>query len=156
MRVARLAAVLALCAGAAVVVLLGGPSWLSLLVVGTFMLTAPGLVLVEMLRVRDGLLGLVLAMMAGPVVWVVVPTIEVFAGWWAPQATVLAVAGLLALTATVLLLALLRGQSVREVSRHRFRSHQHDKLVVDASGRHRGAFPPPGTRVHSDTQRRQR
>ena len=58
LRVARLVAGLALGASAAVVVLLGGPHWMSLLVVGTFMLASPGLVLVEMLRVRDGLLGL--------------------------------------------------------------------------------------------------
>lgn len=156
MRVARQAAVLALCAGAAVVVLLGGPAWLSLLVVGAFMLAAPGLVLVEMLRVRDGLLGLVLAMVAGPALWVVVSTVEVFVGVWVPQISVLVVSGSLALTATLLLLAVLRGESVLEVSRHRFRSHQHDRTVVDASGRHRGAFPSPGARIQSGTQRRQR
>ncbi|MEP6816645.1 MAG: hypothetical protein ABI873_13955 [Marmoricola sp.] len=150
---ARLVAVLALSASAAVVVLLGGPHWMSLLVVGTFMLASPGLVLVEMLRVRDGLLGLVLSMMVGPVLWVVLSTGQVFAGLWNPRITVLAVAGLLALAASMLLLAL-RGVSVPETSRHRFRSHQHDKVVVDASGRHRGAFPAPGARVQSRIRRR--
>lgn len=156
MRVARMAAVLALSAGAGVVVLLGGPPWLGLLVIGTFMLAAPGLVLVEMLRVRDGLLGLVLAMMAGPALWVVLSTIQVFAGLWIPRIAVLAVAALLAVVATMLMLALLRGERMLQESRHRFTSHQHDKIVVDKSGRHRGAFPSPRARIRSDTQRRQR
>lgn len=147
-RVSRLAAALALCAGVVVVVLLGGPAGLSLLVVGTFMLVAPGLLLIDLLRVRDGLLGLVLAMMAGPVLWVLVSTVEVLAGRWEPRATVLCVAGLLGLMATALLLQVLRPDQAGETPRHRFRSHQHGQVVVVGTGRHRGAFPPPSSPVH--------
>jgi len=156
LRLLRLAAALALCAGAASVVMLGGPPWLRLLVVGTFMLFAPGLVLAEMLRVHDGLLGLVLSMMAGPALWVGLSTVQVFAGLWAPRIAVLAVAGLLVLAATLLLLALVRSHRALEASRHRFRPHQQGKVVVDEFRRHRGAFPSPRAQVRSDTQRRQR
>src|SRR6476619_533386 len=46
---------------------------------------------------------LVLAMMAGPVLWVVLPTAEVFAGVWHPEVTVGVVAVVLAAVASVLL-----------------------------------------------------
>ena len=99
----RLPAVLALSLVALLVVLVGAPGSLGVLLVGAFMLVAPGLLLAELLRVGDGLLSLVLAMMAGPVLWVVLPTVEVFVGAWHPEVTVGVVAVVLAVVAAALL-----------------------------------------------------
>ncbi len=99
----RLPAVLALSLLALVVVVVGSPGVLGVLLVGTFMLVTPGLMLAELVRVGDGLLSLVLAMMVGPVLWVLLPTLEVFAGVWHPEATVGFVATSLGLVAAVLL-----------------------------------------------------
>ena len=84
----RLPAVLTLSLLALLVVLVGAPGGLAVVLVGAFMLAAPGLLLAEVLPVGDTLLALVLAMMAGPVLWVVLPTAEVFAGVWHPEVTV--------------------------------------------------------------------
>jgi hypothetical protein len=99
----RLPAALALSLLALLVVLVGAPAGLSVVLVGAFMLAGPGLLLAEVLRVGDALLALVLAMMAGPVLWVVLPTAEVFMGAWHPQVTVGVVAAVLAAAACVLL-----------------------------------------------------
>ena len=99
----RLPAALALSLLAVLVVLVGAPGGLSVVLIGAFMLAVPGLLLAEVLRVGDALLTLVLAMMAGPVLWVVLPTAEVFAGVWHPEVTVGVVAALLAAVACVLL-----------------------------------------------------
>ena len=99
----RLPAVLTLSLLALLVVLVGAPGGLAVVLVGAFMLAAPGLLLAEVLPVGDTLLALVLAMMAGPVLWVVLPTAEVFAGVWHPEVTVGVVAAGLAAVATVLL-----------------------------------------------------
>ena len=100
----RLPAVLALSLLALLVVVAGAPGELGVVLVGAFMLAAPGLLLAEVLRVGDTLLTLVLAMMAGPVLWVVLPTVEAFAGAWHPELTVGLVAAGLAVAAGVLLL----------------------------------------------------
>ena len=84
----RLPAALALSLLALLVVLVGARGGLSVVLIGAFMLAVPGLLLAEVLRVGDALLTLVLAMMAGPVLWVVLPTAEVFAGVWHPEVTV--------------------------------------------------------------------
>ena len=82
------------------------------------MLAAPGLLLAEVLRVGDALLTLVLAMMAGPVLWVVLPTAEVFAGAWHPEVTVGVVAAVLAVAASVLLVRRTRtAAAARDVPR---------------------------------------
>src|SRR4029079_12687777 len=99
----RLPAVLALSLLALLVVLVGAPHGLAVVLVGAVMLAAPGLLLAEVLRVGDALLALVLAMMAGPVLWVVLPTAEVFAGAWHPEVTVGVVAAVLGAVASVLL-----------------------------------------------------
>jgi len=99
----RLPAVLALSLLALLVVVAGAPGELGVVLVGSFMLAAPGLLLAEVLRVGDTLLTLVLAMMAGPVLWVVLPTVEVFGGAWHPELTVGLVAAGLAVAAGVLL-----------------------------------------------------
>ena len=99
----RLPAALALSLLALLVVLVGARGGLSVVLIGAFMLAVPGLLLAEVLRVGDALLTLVLAMMAGPVLWVVLPTAEVFAGVWHPEVTVGVVAALLAAVACVLL-----------------------------------------------------
>lgn len=144
MRALRLVLVLVLCAAAVVVVLFGAPTVLAVLVVGTFLLLTPGLVLVELLAVRDGLLEVVVAMVAGPAFWGVLATAETFAHLWEPRISVLVVAGLLALTAAVLLSRLLRPRPVDQLdARHRFQAHPHDRIVFDESGRHKGAFPFP-------------
>ena len=96
-------AVLALSLLALLVVLVGAPGGLAVVLIGAFMLAAPGLLLAEVLPLGDKLLALVLAMMAGPVLWVVLPTAEVFAGVWHPEVTVGVVAAVLAAVATVLL-----------------------------------------------------
>lgn len=154
MRVIRLVLALALSACTGVVVMLGAPPRLSLLVVGVFMLSAPGLVLFEMLRVRDGLLGLVLSMTVGPALWVTLPTAQVLVGVWTPRAEVLSVSGLLALLAGTLLLAPLGGGGTEaEAPRHRLHAHQHGQRVVVRPGRHRGAFPSPRARIDSDPKR---
>src|SRR3954453_16252794 len=99
----RLPAALALSLLALLVVLVGAPGRLSVVLVGAFMLAGPGLLLAEVLRVGDALLTLVLAMMAVPVLWVVLSAAEVFVGAWHPRVTVGAVAAVLAVTACVLL-----------------------------------------------------
>lgn len=99
----RLPAALALSLLALLVVLVGAPVGLSVVVIGAFMLAAPGLLLAEVLRLGDALLALVLAMMAGPVFWVVLATAEVFVGAWHPEVTVGVVAAVLAAVAAVLL-----------------------------------------------------
>ena len=95
---------LALSLVALAVELFGAPGSLGVVLVGAFMLVAPGLLLVELVRVGDGLLSLVLAMMAGPVLWVVLPTVELFVGAWHPEITVAVVAVVLAAVSAVLLL----------------------------------------------------
>lgn len=107
----RLPAALALSLLALLVVLVGAPGGLSVVVIGAFMLAGPGLLLAEVLRVGDALLTLVLAMMAGPVLWVVLPTAEVFAGAWHPEVTVGVVAAVLAAVACVLLVRRTRARS---------------------------------------------
>ena len=95
-------AALLLCALALAVVLLGAPHGLALVLVGLFLLATPGLLLVEVLDLRDGLLGLVLGMMAGPVLWVVLATAEVFVGAWHPRAGVVVAALVLGAAAAYL------------------------------------------------------
>ena len=114
----RLPAVLALSLLALLVVLVGAPHGLAVVLVGAFMLAAPGLLLAEVLRVGDALLALVLAMMAGPVLWVVLPTAEVFAGTWHPEVTVGVVAAVLASVASVLLVRRTRADAGPVVPRH--------------------------------------
>lgn len=97
-------AALLLSAVALVVVLVGAPHGPALVLVGLFLLATPGLLLVEALELRDGLLGLVLGMMAGPVLWVVLATAEVFVGAWHPRAGVVLAALLLGGAASYLLL----------------------------------------------------
>ncbi len=98
----RLSAVLVLSLVALLVVLVGAPGSVGVLLVGAFMLVAPGLLLVELVRLDDGLLSTVLAMMAGPVLWVLLPTVELFVGAWRPEATVAVVAVVLAGVSAVL------------------------------------------------------
>ncbi len=114
----RLPAVLALSLLALLVVLVGAPRELAVVLVGAFMLAAPGLLLVEVLRVGDALLALVLAMMAGPVLWVVLPTAEVFAGVWHPEVTVGVVAAVLGAVASVLLVRRTRADARPDTRRH--------------------------------------
>ena len=114
----RLPALLALSLLALLVVLVGAPRGPAVVLVGAFMLAAPGLLLAEVLRVGDALLTLVLAMMAGPVLWVVLPTAEVFAGAWHPEVTVGVVAAVLAVAASVLLVRRTRtAAAARDVPR---------------------------------------
>jgi hypothetical protein len=110
--------VLALSLLALLVVLVGAPHGLAVVLVGAFMLAAPGLLLAEVLRVGDALLALVLAMMAGPVLWVVLPTAEVFAGVWHPEVTVGVVAAVLAAVASVLLVRRTRADAGPDPRRH--------------------------------------
>ena len=114
----RLPAALALSLLALLVVLVGARGGLSVVLIGAFMLAVPGLLLAEVLRVGDALLTLVLAMMAGPVLWVVLPTAEVFAGVWHPEVTVGVVAALLAAVACVLLVRRTRADARAGARRH--------------------------------------
>ena len=114
----RLPAVLALSLLSLLVVLVGAPRGLAVVLVGAFMLAAPGLLLAEVMRVGDALLALVLAMMVGPVLWVVLPTAEVFAGVWHPEVTVGVVAAVLAAVASVLLVRRTRADAGPDARRH--------------------------------------
>lgn len=97
MRYLTLLGALVLCAAASTVLALDAPTPVALLCVGSFLLFTPGLLLVHLLALPDRLLALVVGLVVGPSLWVVIGTVQLFAGLWAPRTTVLWAAGLLGL-----------------------------------------------------------
>ncbi|RLV49358.1 hypothetical protein D9V37_12550 [Nocardioides mangrovicus] len=140
--VLRLLGVLLLCALACVAVVGGGSAAFRALSIGLFMVAAPGLLVVTVLRLGDALLSLVVGMVVGPAGWVMLATVATFLGLWWPGPTVVVVAVLLGVLALVLLVLELRAPAnPLDDAQHRFVSHRHDEEVPVAVGRHRGAFP---------------
>lgn len=93
---------LVLCAAASTVLTVAAPTPVALLCVGSFLLFTPGLLVVHVLALPDRLLALVVGLVVGPSLWVLVGTLQLFAGLWAPRATVLWSAGLLGLATLAL------------------------------------------------------
>lgn len=102
-RYRTLALALLLCAVAVLTITLDAPWRVTLVCVGAFVLFTPGLVVIHVLALPDRLLALVLAMVTGPSLWVVVATLQLFTGLWAPRTTVLSAAVLFALLALLLI-----------------------------------------------------
>lgn len=89
MRYASLMIALVLCAVASTVLTVDVPWQLAVICVGTFLLVTPGLIALHLLRLPDPLLALVVTMLVGPCLWVLIGTVQLFAGLWAPRETVL-------------------------------------------------------------------
>lgn len=116
MRYSLLFVALALCTAASTVVSVEAPAALSLLAVGSFLLFTPGLLVVHVLALPDRLLNLVVGMLVGPSLWVLVGTVQLFAGLWAPRTTVLWAAGLLGLVTLGLAVSGLRREADGEAT----------------------------------------
>lgn len=97
MRWLSLGLALLLCAAASTTVAAGAPWQLTVICVGAFLLFTPGLLLTSVVRLPDRLLSLVVGLLVGPCLWVLIATLQAFAGLWAPRLTVLLAAGLLGL-----------------------------------------------------------
>lgn len=145
MKDARLYAALTLCALTCLAAAFGGPAGFKVVAIGAFVIFAPGLVLTHLLRINDNLLSLVIMMMIGPSLWVAISTLAAFSGWWAPTATVVAMAAILGALCLVLMRTTVLGRPgpTADPHRHRFTAHLAEDPVITKSRKHRGAFPSP-------------
>jgi hypothetical protein len=79
------------------------PAPLTVPAVLVFCLLAPGAVVCSQLGLPDRLLSLVVLLVTGPALWTLVATVQAFAGWWAPRATLMVAAVWLLVVALALL-----------------------------------------------------